>query len=148
MSKNKEKRWELLGGVEKGMEDLLNEYDLVENIVEIQEIKVLIESLKHMKTLREKITKQEEELKLRLLISSRERNIYLEKLRKIEEYGENKNWKDDDNVYLNKISEILYNDAVTVNQEDKNKLNNNTNIVNDNKNKDNELENKNSVINT
>lgn len=111
MSKIKEKRWELLSGVQKGIEELLNEYDALQDTKEIDEVKILIDSLKRMKDIKEKITSQEEELKLRLLISSRERNVYLEKLRKIEEYGEDKEWKDEDG-FLSQISEILYSDSL------------------------------------
>lgn len=60
--------------------------------------------------MKEKITKQQENLKLRLLIASRERNVYLEKLRKVEEYCEEKSWKDENNN-LRKIYEILYSDT-------------------------------------
>jgi len=70
----------------------------------------LIEAAESFKNLKEKISKQQETLKLKLLIASRERNVYLEKLRKVEEYGEGKSWKDEKNV-LKKIYEILYNDA-------------------------------------
>jgi hypothetical protein len=64
--------------------------------------------------LKEKVIKQQENLKLRLLIASRERNVYLEKLRKVEEYGEEKNWSGEKNV-LKKIYDILYNDDVLIN---------------------------------
>jgi hypothetical protein len=60
--------------------------------------------------MKEKISKQQENLKLRLLIASRERNVYLEKLRKVEEYGEEKNWNDENHL-LKKLYEILYNDS-------------------------------------
>lgn len=64
--------------------------------------------------MKEKVIKQQENLKLRLLIASRERNVYLEKLRKVEEYGEEKNWSGEKNV-LKKIYDILYNDDVLIN---------------------------------
>ncbi len=59
--------------------------------------------------MKEKIFKQRENLKLRMLIASRERNVYLEKLRKLEEYGDNKEWKDKKEILKN-IYEMLYND--------------------------------------
>ena len=40
------------------------------------------------------LSQQENNLKLGKLISLRERNVYLEKLRQIEEYGENLEWKE------------------------------------------------------
>jgi len=102
MNKNKEKRWELLEGVEKGIEELKLESNN-------PEIKSLLSSLQKMKELKKSLSAQEEELKLRLLISSRERNVYLEKLRKIEEFGEENKWIDNSG-YLSRLSEILYND--------------------------------------
>ena len=102
MIKNKEKRWDLLDGVQNGIEELKDDN-------KNPEIDVLLQSLKKMRDLKQSITSQEEELKLRLLVSSRERNVYLEKLRKIEEYGEQKEWKDPIG-YLSQLSEILYSD--------------------------------------
>jgi hypothetical protein len=99
----KDKRWELLPGVKKGLEELY--LDSNNN----QEIKNLIDNTEKLKEMKEKLTKGEENLKLRLLISSRERNVYLEKLRKIEEFCEEKNWEDSENI-LKEIYDILYND--------------------------------------
>ncbi len=59
--------------------------------------------------MRDKISNQTDELKLTQLISSRERNVYLEKLRKIEEFCEENNWEDEDGV-MKEIYEILYGD--------------------------------------
>lgn len=107
MSKFAEKRWELIYGVQKGIEDLFQYTSFVDKV----ELQMLLDSLDKMKNLKDKISNQEKELKLRLLVSSRERNVYLEKLRKIEEYGESKNWKDDNSVELfSKLSDLLYND--------------------------------------
>lgn len=107
MSKFAEKRWELLFGVQKGIEDLFQ----YSNIIDKDELQMLLDSLEKMKNLKENISNQEKELKLRLLISSRERNVYLEKLRKIEEFGENKNWKDQgEEEFFNQLNDLLYND--------------------------------------
>jgi len=46
-------------------------------------------------------------MKLSLLVSSRERNVYLEKLRKIEEYCEDRNWEDPDGL-LKEVKKKLY----------------------------------------
>ena len=97
----KEKKWELLGGVKKGLEEIAVQSR------NNPEIKSLIENTDKLKDTREKILRQEEELKLSLLISSRERNVYLEKLRKIEEFGEEKNWEDEEGL-LKDIYGILY----------------------------------------
>jgi hypothetical protein len=68
-----------------------------------------MDTAEKLKYLNENISNQNEDLKLTMLISSRERNVYLEKLRKIEEYGEEKNWEDSSGL-LKSIYEILYND--------------------------------------
>lgn len=108
-----ERRWELLKGVRKSLEDL-NQKELENQSLTRfklnQKNYSLIEAADQFKNFKEKISKQQENLKLRLLIASRERNVYLEKLRKVEEYGEDKNWNDENNL-LKKIYEILYNDA-------------------------------------
>jgi hypothetical protein len=57
--------------------------------------------------MKDKIEAQSEDLKLSLLISSRERNVYLEKLRKIEEFCEENKWDDSDS-FLKEIYQILY----------------------------------------
>jgi hypothetical protein len=69
----------------------------------------LLENSDKLKEIKEKITKQEENLKLQLLISSRERNVYLEKLRKIEEFCEERNWEDPE-ALLKEIYGLLYNE--------------------------------------
>ena len=55
------------------------------------------------------LAQQENNLKLGKLISLRERNVYLEKLRQIEEYGDNLDWKDEEG-FLTQINTLLYND--------------------------------------
>jgi len=67
----------------------------------------LIENINRLKELKDNIKKQDENLKLRSLISSRERNVLLEKLRNIESHCEEKNWDDTENV-MKDIYSILY----------------------------------------
>jgi hypothetical protein len=98
----KDKRWELLNEVKKGLVELNSE-----TLGNYPEIQSLIQNTDKFKEMKEKIAKQEENLKLELLISSRERNVYLEKLRKIEEFCEDKNWEDPDGL-LKEIYDILY----------------------------------------
>ena len=102
-SQNKEKKWDLLGGVKKGLQEILIESNYH------PEVKSMIDSTDKFKERKEKINRQSEELKLGLLISSRERNVYLEKLRKIEEYCEERNWEDGEKL-MKEIYEILYGD--------------------------------------
>lgn len=99
----KDKKWELLGGVKKGLEEISNE------VGNNPDVKSLIEQTDKIQEMRGKICTQSENLKLSLLISSRERNVYLEKLRKIEEFCEDKNWEDKDGM-LKDIYNILYGD--------------------------------------
>jgi hypothetical protein len=98
------KKWELVSGVQKGLEDLNTENP------NNPEIKSAIEQAEKIMEMKNKISKQEENLRLRMLISSRERNVYLEKLRKIEEFCEEKNWDDQEHL-MKEIYDILYNDA-------------------------------------
>lgn len=105
-NKYSEKRWELLMGVHKGIEDLLQ----YPNFIDVEEVKMLLESLEKMRLLKDNIYNQEKELKLRLLVSSRERNVYLEKLRKTEEFGEKNNWKDHSDVFFPQLNDLLYKD--------------------------------------
>lgn len=96
----KDKRWELLTEVKRGLQELP---------MESPEIPKLIETTEKLQELKEKISMQQEDLKLEYLISCRERNVYLEKLRKAEEFCEDKNWTDEDGI-MKDIYDILYND--------------------------------------
>ena len=78
--------------------------------LDIDEVKMLLESLEKMRLLKDNISNQEKELKLRLLVSSRERNVYLEKLRKTEEFGEKNNWKDNADSFFPQLNDLLYKD--------------------------------------
>ena len=99
----KEKRWELLPKIKQGLDDLSNQNK------NNPKIKALQLALEKMMVMKETLTQQENNLKLGKLISLRERNVYLEKLRQIEEYGENMDWKDEEG-FLTQISSLLYND--------------------------------------
>ena len=100
---DKKKRWELLPKIKQGLDELSNQN---KNNPKIKALQLALEKMINMKN---HLSKQENDLKLGKLISLRERNAYLEKLRQIEEYGENLDWKDDEG-FLNQINNLLYND--------------------------------------
>ncbi len=98
--KGKDKRWELLNDVRKGLLELA---ETEPNPI----VPELITTIDKLREIKEKVNKQEEELKLAHLISCRERNVYLEKLRTIEEYCEMKEWQDERGD-LEGLKSILY----------------------------------------
>ena len=97
------KRWELLPKIKQDLDELSNSHK------NNPKIKALQLALDKMITMKNTLDQQEHNLKLGNLISLRERNVYLEKLRKIEEYGENLDWKDEDG-FLIQINDLLYKD--------------------------------------
>lgn len=99
----KENRWELLPEIQAGLEELLEQNS------QNSEIKNLLKALEKLVDLKNKVNEQESSLKLGKLIILRERNVYLDKLRKIEEFGDKEDWKDSDGI-LNQIKSLLYND--------------------------------------
>ena len=100
---DQKKRWELLPKIKQGLDELSNQH---KNNPKIKALQLALEKMINMKTT---LDQQENNLKLGKLISLRERNVYLEKLRQIEEYGENLDWKDGEG-FLKQINDLLYND--------------------------------------
>ena len=100
---DQKKRWELLPKIKQGLDELS---DRNKNNPKIKALQLALDKMINMKN---NLTQQENNLKLGKLISLRERNVYLEKLRKIEEYGENLDWKDEEG-FLTQINTLLYND--------------------------------------
>ena len=100
---DQKKRWELLPKIKQGLDELSNQN---KNNPKIKALQLALDKMISMKNT---LSQQESNLKLGKLISLRERNVYLEKLRQIEEYGENLDWKDEEG-FLNQINTLLYND--------------------------------------
>ena len=100
---DKKKRWELLPKIKQGLDELSNQN---KNNPKIKALQLALDKMINMKNT---LSQQENNLKLGKLISLRERNVYLEKLRQIEEYGENLDWKDEEG-FLTQINTLLYND--------------------------------------
>jgi cell shape-determining protein MreC len=100
---NIEKRWELVSKIEEGLNNLLETYN------NNTKLKAYKKKLEKMKNLKEQLSKQEQDLKLANIVTLRERNVYLEKLRNIEEIGEEKDWEDEEG-FLQVIQDLLYKD--------------------------------------
>jgi hypothetical protein len=100
---NIEKRWELVNKIEEGLNNLLETYN------NNTKLKAYKKKLEKMKNLKEQLSKQEQDLKLANIVTLRERNVYLEKLRNIEEIGEEKDWEDEEG-FLQVIQDLLYKD--------------------------------------
>ena len=100
---NIEKRWELVSKIEEGLNNLLETYN------NNTKLKAYKKKLEKMKNLKEQLSKQEQDLKLANIVTLRERNVYLEKLRNIEEIGEKKDWEDEEG-FLQVIHDLLYKD--------------------------------------
>ena len=100
---NIEKRWELVNKIEEGLNNLLETYN------NNTKLKAYKKKLEKMKNLKEQLSKQEQDLKLANIVTLRERNVYLEKLRNIEEIGDKKDWEDEEG-FLQAIQDLLYKD--------------------------------------
>ena len=100
---NIEKRWELVSKIEEGLNNLLETYN---NNTKLKAYKKELEKVKNLK---EQLSKQEQDLKLANIVTLRERNVYLEKLRNIEEIGDEKDWEDEEG-FLQVIQDLLYKD--------------------------------------
>ena len=103
INNDQKKRWELLPKIKQGLDELSNQN---KNNPKIKALQLALDKMINMKNT---LAQQENNLKLGKLISLRERNVYLEKLRQIEEYGDNLDWKDEEG-FLTQINTLLYND--------------------------------------
>ena len=77
---DQKKRWELLPKIKQGLDELSNQN---KNNPKIKALQLALDKMISMKNT---LAQQENNLKLGKLISLRERNVYLEKLRQIEEF--------------------------------------------------------------
>ena len=103
INNDQKKRWALLPKIKQGLDELSNQN---KNNPKIKALQLALDKMINMKNT---LSQQENNLKLGKLISLRERNVYLEKLRQIEEYGDNLDWKDEEG-FLTQINTLLYND--------------------------------------
>lgn len=70
-----------------------------------QELEELAEKLQRLLVIHKKYNEMEKDSNIKLLALMRERNLYLEKCRKIESLGQNMNWQ---NPVMSKVLGILY----------------------------------------
>jgi hypothetical protein len=68
----------------------------------------LSEKLSRIKDLRSKIERNDSELKLQYILLMRERNVYFEKLKMIQNLGDGVNWQDDSGLLPN-LKQLLSN---------------------------------------
>ncbi len=100
---SKENKWELLPQIQQKLDELIEQNNNNTTIINLKTKFDKIEELKN------KLTEQGNNLKLAKIISLRERNLYLEKLRQIEEYGDELQWKDSEGI-LQELNSLLYTD--------------------------------------
>jgi len=100
---SKENKWELLPQIQQKLDELIEQNNNNSTIINLKSKFDKIEELKN------KLTEQGNNLKLAKIISLRERNLYLEKLRQIEEYGDELQWKDSEGI-LKELNTLLYTD--------------------------------------
>lgn len=100
---SKENKWELLPQIQQKLDELIEQNNNNATIINLKTKFDKIEELKN------KLTEQGNNLKLAKIISLRERNLYLEKLRQIEEYGDELQWKDSEGI-LKELNSLLYTD--------------------------------------
>ena len=100
---SKENKWELLPQIQQKLDELIEQNNNNATIINLKTKFDKIEELKN------KLTEQGNNLKLAKIITLRERNLYLEKLRQIEEYGDELQWKDSEGI-LKELNSLLYTD--------------------------------------
>ena len=100
---SKENKWELLPQIQQKLDELIEQNNNNTTIINLKTKFDKIEELKN------KLIEQGNNLKLAKIITLRERNLYLEKLRQIEEYGDELQWKDSEGI-LQELNSLLYTD--------------------------------------
>ena len=100
---SKENKWELLPQIQQKLDELIEQNNNNSTIINLKSKFDKIEELKN------KLIEQGNNLKLAKIITLRERNLYLEKLRQIEEYGDELQWKDSEGI-LKELNSLLYTD--------------------------------------
>ena len=100
---SKENKWELLPQIQQKLDELIEQNNNNSTIINLKSKFDKIEELKN------KLIEQGNNLKLAKIITLRERNLYLEKLRQIEEYGDELQWKDSEGI-LQELNSLLYTD--------------------------------------
>ena len=100
---SKENKWELLPQIQQKLDELIEQNNNNHTIINLKS------KFDKISELKEKISEQENNMKLAKIITLRERNLYLEKLREVEEYGDGLEWKDTEGI-LKELKTLLYAD--------------------------------------
>jgi hypothetical protein len=100
---SKENKWELLPQIQQKLDELIEQNNNNHTIINLKS------KFDKIAELKEKISEQENNMKLAKIITLRERNLYLEKLREVEEYGDGLEWKDSEGI-LKELKTLLYAD--------------------------------------
>ena len=98
-----EQKWKLLDSVISDVEFLQK----TESNESVEKINELFKKLLRVKSLKQNIEKDEQELKLEYVVLMRERNLYFEKLKQVQRLGGENNWKDKGGL-LSEINNILF----------------------------------------
>lgn len=99
-----DKKWKVINNVIEEI-NLIQKNENSQN-EKSQRINEISKKLLRVKGLKEKVDKDEQDLKLEYLILMRERNLYFEKLKSIQSLGDEYDWKDSD--LLENIRKILF----------------------------------------
>lgn len=112
---NIEQKWKVIDTVIAELELLQKSNENNDNFEKLNEI---YKKLIRIKSLKQNIDKDDNELKLEYVVLMRERNLYFEKLKQIQKLGAENNWKDKGSL-LAEINGVLFNNSA---KPDKNML--------------------------
>lgn len=104
---NIEQKWKVIDTVISELELLQKSNENNENLEKLNEI---YKKLIRIKSLKQNIDKDDNELKLEYVVLMRERNLYFEKLKQIQKLGAENNWKDKGSL-LTEINSVLFNNS-------------------------------------
>eukprot|EP00347_Sterkiella_histriomuscorum_P016427 403353219 len=103
MSQSKNQLWELIGQITVQVEQLMEQDKDTKDA-----LSYLSEKLTRLIDLHQKCLEQEKNMRAKQLALMRERNVYLEKCRKIEAFGDQVNWKDNEQNLMQEIQKDEY----------------------------------------
>lgn len=99
-----DQKWKIVDTVISEVE-MLQKTEINENVEKLNDI---FKNLLRVKSLKQNIDKDDNELKLEYVVLMRERNLYFEKLKQIQKLGSENNWKDKGGL-LTEINNVLFN---------------------------------------
>ena len=105
MDADYEQKWKVLEAASKEIEELEQSEEAAEDLTNLSDMK---EKINKLIMLRDKLGESEEKTQMQQAILLRERNLYLEKWRMIEQLGQDNDWEDE-SMLLNSIKELIEN---------------------------------------